>query len=662
MALISTTTRTVFLFDRATLNSKAVRDAFLKDHKDLLFGSKKAKEKRAQQVWAIIQVAPAEAKLISNTLYATLGEIDLDDPKNQLILLNLIEHNPSVRDFFLSDIFGNDVDPEKNKEVSLRPDEKTEISFTDLSDDILRAYLGIAAFDAYKANPKNWMRDNSKKVEETLTEIGTSGATFISEMAKVSFLKKLLDIDFAYSFFTRWNIPQETAKLNANALRRIMLSNPGAAFAILNNPLLAKSVKFKLTANDWTILLQNAAAQITHPKRKHYFRETLSRLPIKERNPENIEVAKLLANSPDPAELLLELDILAKKDPQIHALMRNTVIELITLFKAEPSESLAKILGTLFNTHHLIVTQLNIDEDSLRMLWDNDQFVEQNNPEAWARSPRNPRSKHYVRAFFNKHLGTAKDYFARKDQKRREMLILKYRTILPEKVVTTATTKAFDTQIISTLSAVVEHDPVVVTTRTTKAFDSQTISTVSAVAEKDLEIVRVKTTKAFDAEITSAVSAILEKDTEVVTAKITKAFDSEITSALSAVIEKDPEIVNVKITKAFDSEITSAVSAVVEQDDEVVTSRTTKAFDSQTTSAVSAVIEQDDEVVTARTTKAFDTEITSALSAVVEQDDEIVTTRTTKAFDTETTSAVSAVENTTIKSLLQEQQKHLILK
>jgi hypothetical protein len=104
MALISTTTRTVFLFDRATLNSKAVRDAFLKDHKDLLFGSKKAKEKRAQQVWAIIQVAPAEAKLISNTLYATLGEIDLDDPKNQLILLNLIEHNPSVRDFFLSDI------------------------------------------------------------------------------------------------------------------------------------------------------------------------------------------------------------------------------------------------------------------------------------------------------------------------------------------------------------------------------------------------------------------------------------------------------------------------------------------------------------------------------------------------------------------------------
>jgi hypothetical protein len=33
------------------------------------------------------------------------------------------------------------------------------------------------------------MRDNSKKVEETLTEIGTSGATFISEMANLMLMR-----------------------------------------------------------------------------------------------------------------------------------------------------------------------------------------------------------------------------------------------------------------------------------------------------------------------------------------------------------------------------------------------------------------------------------------------------------------------------------------
>ncbi len=405
---------------------KAESLAFLQAHTELFFGSSRTKRKRSKQVFEAIEAHPAQLNLSSDMLYAVLAndEIDLELPANQLVLLNLIEKNEAVREFFLRDIFGNNLS-DKNKHIKLSGE--TRLSFEKLSPEVIQANIGLEEYQNYKRNPKEWLKLNKERAEQILQHIATQQVRLISDKAKAAFVSKLSQsIVFAYGFFSRWNM---IITPNAQVLRELARINPGAALAILMNPHLSQILKSVLKAEDKIVILRHAVQQTAEYNQKHYFRETLARvLPLNENG--EIKLAEFINVAPNPLDLLSDLtryasanqtleqqhllniltqqaaDIVVNVGNKVNAskiaqLMRPYVTGLINNYAEKKRPYQAGQLETLFNDFPNLVEDLHLGNEALNKLSTDDNFLLRNNPDR----EEHPRMRHPIKSLLNKWFG-----------------------------------------------------------------------------------------------------------------------------------------------------------------------------------------------------------------------------------------------------------------
>ncbi|HEV2614926.1 MAG TPA: hypothetical protein VGV92_09550 [Gammaproteobacteria bacterium] len=376
---------------------------YVQTHQKLFLGSKETRKETARMM------LKEERIQSSDEVYVALKEADLDDRKTQLALASLLRSNPAVRDFFLQDIFGNKVDSVEFKIVELPAAEN--ISLRDLSQEVLQANLGLEQYQAYVANPVDWVRNNKEKVKEILSTETSRFIALKTQKAKMLFVDKLsLDVTFAYNFFTDWAISSEQETPNPQSLKALARKNPGAALAMLNNVHLKSALKSVLNDDDIFTLAKNAAAETANPKRKHYFRMTLQQL-LPSQNPSKPDLAQLISQSPNPMELLRDLTDHAKYDGNLSSALTQQAVNIFGAIPVESAEKAAKLmkpfvvnligaydrdkanhqaiqLNTLFSQSLEVVHSFNFSEAELGMLSHDQSFVTQNNPALWTEAKK----------------------------------------------------------------------------------------------------------------------------------------------------------------------------------------------------------------------------------------------------------------------------------
>jgi len=256
------------------------------------------REKKKQRAQETIKPAQKGEKVNSEILIVSLNliNIDFNDPKNILVLINLLNNDRS----FKNKLFNI---KSKHQNTSSRP----AIDINNISDDLFKAAFGLIKYNEYIKNKEKWRKDaaNQIDIDKTIKDINGNVEQFISKSTKE--LKKQIgdklknDIEFGYNLFARWDIPDGQRALPTKILKKWALLNPGAALGMLINPKLrAKLLSSRgLTEEDQSTLLKKAESisndPIKYPKQQHY-KNVTSTLLTKQK-PENVtEGEKVVAS------------------------------------------------------------------------------------------------------------------------------------------------------------------------------------------------------------------------------------------------------------------------------------------------------------------------------------------------------------------------------
>lgn len=237
-------------------------------------------------------------------LITSLNLIDLNDPKNILLLINILNTNSA----FKNELFDIPVLTEFSNISNLELD----INIENISPEILRAELSPKEYNEYQKNKDSWLNDpihgtENKKKLNSIIETANNHASLLLKISKTQLKEKLLDADFGYNLFARWNVNNIKQIIPASILKDLALRNPGIALGILINPNLRKILLPTLNQAEKSTLLNNAQiASAQNPKHQHYFRVTFDLL-----SDEKNFLSSLLFSHNPAQSLRTELDALA---------------------------------------------------------------------------------------------------------------------------------------------------------------------------------------------------------------------------------------------------------------------------------------------------------------------------------------------------------------
>jgi hypothetical protein len=321
----------IFLSEAEILNpphqNQTAKDQIALSYHESFFASQKKRNTRAKKSWRAIEKNPSEPNLTSDLFYSAVAEINLDDTENLLILLNAINLNPQLRQVIFRDVLGE-------KPSTRIPSAKLNITQPDittldqLSDDVLQARLGI-----------DWKKLAADKKIAALKAINDGMASLVNltTAKRIQSLKEKFetDINFAFNFFTRWQIPDSEETLSPEVLLAIALKNPGAALGILFNQKLGPILASVLSKNACIKLLENAETASKDKKCQHYIGSTLTQLlnflpnPTRKEFIENLDMPRWVLNAHEPIGLLKSLILKADRDKSGSNIKDNDFIDRV---------------------------------------------------------------------------------------------------------------------------------------------------------------------------------------------------------------------------------------------------------------------------------------------------------------------------------------------